>query len=326
MTNAYKAHNLLQRLYHYILQHTEAGIEAKEYLKKRGINDETIKNFNIGFCPMKKSLTSEFLTNKGFDSEELLNNNILEKSKSGKPYSLFKNRITFPIQDSAKQTIAFGGRTIDPNNKVKYLNSSESSIFKKENNLFGLNQSKSSIEIEGYAILFEGYFDVLKAHQNNIQNGLASVGTSRTHNQALLIKSITNNIVIAYDGDNAGRENSFRSASVLNKIGCNVHVAEIKGGQDPDEYISENGSVSFLSNIIKQSKNVKLSLLDYKKQEYNLNKDTDRYDYAEEILNSVLKGEQNNKEDTKAILKKLENEMDISFNTMQEEIKNHFNQ
>src|SRR5699024_4601742 len=183
MTNASKAHILLQRLYHYILQHTAAGIEAIEYLRKCGINDETVKNLNIGFCPMTQGLTSELPTNQGVDSEQLVNTNILETSESGKPYILFKNRITFPILDSAKQTIAFGGRTIDPNNKVKYLNSSESSIFKKENNLFGLNQAKSSIENEGYAILFEGYFDVLKAHQNNIQNGLASLGTSLTHNQ-----------------------------------------------------------------------------------------------------------------------------------------------
>ena len=323
---AYKAHNLLQKFYHYILQHTKSGEEAKNYLKKRGINDETIQTYKIGFCPMEQGLTYKFLKNKQFNYQELLNDNVLLESKEGKAYSLFRNRITFPIQDTTENTIAFGGRTVDPNNKVKYLNSSDSKIFKKEDNLFGFNQAKDAISEQGYAILFEGYFDVLKAYQNNIQNGLASLGTTLTHNQALKIKTLTDNIVIAYDGDNAGRENSFRSASVLDNIGCNVYVAQIEGEQDPDEYISDNGGNAFLSNIINKSRDVKLSLLDYKKQDYDLAKDTDRYDYSEEILNSILKGKQNNKEEIKSVLKKLENEMALSFATMREEILNHFNQ
>jgi len=322
ISKAYEAHDWLERFYHNVLLYTKPGQQALEYLKKRGINEETIETYKIGFSPFKSDVVLKFLKGKGYSYKELVNHNILRRLDNGKLSNLLRNRIVFPIQDYNNRTVAFGGRAIDNDNKVKYLNSEESMIFKKQDNLFGFNQAKEEIENQGYAVLLEGYFDVLTAHQHGLKNVIASLGTALTTNQALLIKSITKNVVIAYDGDEAGIENSFRSASVLDSIGCNVRIAQIQDEQDPDEYISAYGADTFVKEIITKAKDVKLTLIDYKKQDYNLTEATERYDYAEEILKGISKS---NKDDNERAFEKLEDVMGISFQIMQQEINNRIN-
>ena len=316
---AYEAHEWLERFYYHILFYSKEGKQAKEYLKSRGINDVTIQTFRIGFSPLKSDFTLEFLKRKGFKYTELVDANILRRLNSGKLSNILRNRIVFPIRDYQSRTVAFGGRSLDPNNKIKYINSEESAIFKKHKNLFGFNQARKEIERQDYGVLMEGYFDVLKAHQNGVKNAVASLGTALTINQALLLKSITENIVIAYDGDEAGAENSFRSAAVLDNVGCNVRIALIEGNQDPDEYISAYGGDAFVGEVINKAKDVNRTLIDYKKQNYDLSKATDRYDYAEEILKGISKSSKKNDEQA---FEKLEDVMGISFKIMQQEIIN----
>ena len=313
---ALEAHQWLSKFYHYILMHTKNGEKAKTYLEDRGINKETLKTFQIGFSPFDIEVTQSFLANKGFKVEQLVNDKVLRKDSNDNLSNLLNNRITFPILNDKKEIVAFGGRAINDNNKIKYLNSEDSEIFKKENNLFGIHQAKDETDNMGFIILLEGYFDVLNAHQNGVKNSIASLGTSLTKNQALFIKNITNNIVIAYDGDEAGMENSFRSASILDSMGCNVKIAHINNEQDPDEFITNHGGERFMKDIICKAEDVKMSLIDYKAQHYNLNESTERYDYAEEILKGVLKSNQHNEQ----VIKKIEDVMDISFSAMQEEI------
>lgn len=317
---AYEAHEWLERFYSHILFYSKEGKQAKEYLKSRGINDETIQTFRIGFSPLKSDVTFEFLKRKGFNYTELVDANILRRLNSGRLSNILRNRIVFPIRDYKGRTVAFGGRSLDPSNKIKYINSEESVIFKKHKNLFGFNQARKEMERQGYGVLMEGYFDVLKAHQNGVKNAVASLGTALTINQALLLKSITENIVIAYDGDEAGVENSFKSAAVLDNVGSNVRIALMEGDRDPDEYISVYGGDAFIGEIINKAKDVKLTLIDYKKQNYDLSKATDRYDYAEEVLNGIVKS---SNQDNREPFKKLEDVMDLSFRLMEEEIMTH---
>lgn len=317
---AYEAQEWLEKFYHHILLYTKQGKGAREYLKSRGINDHTIKTFRIGFSPLTSDVTFEFLKRKGFDYRNLVDSNILRRLNSGKLSNILRNRIVFPIRDFKDHTVAFGGRAIDQNNKIKYINSEESVIFKKHKNLFGFNLAREEIKNQSYTVLMEGYFDVLKAHQHGVKNVVASLGTALTTNQALLLKSLTENIIIAYDGDAAGFESSFRSAAVLDNVGCNVRIAYIEGEQDPDEYISTYGGDSFVSGVISKAKDVKLTLIDYKKQNYDLSKATDRYDYAEDVLNGVLKSSNDNNEET---FEKLEDVMGFSFRVMQQEIINY---
>lgn len=316
---AYEAHDWLERFYYYVLCYSKEAREAKDYLKSRGIDDETIQTFRIGFSPLKSDVTFEFLKSKGFDNSELVETNIL-RLNNGKFSNILRNRIVFPIKDYKDRTIAFGGRAINPNNKIKYINSEESAIFKKRKNLFGFNQAKKEIGNQDYAVLMEGYFDVLKAHQHDVKNVVASLGTALTTNQALLLKSITENIIIAYDGDESGLENSFRSAAVLDNVGCNVRIAQIEGEQDPDEYISTYGGIAFLNEVINKAKDVKMTLIDYKKQDYDLSKATDRYDYAEDVLDGIVRS---SNQDNVETFKKLEDVMGLSLRVMQEEIISH---
>src|SRR5690625_187114 len=316
----YEAHEWLEKFYHHILLYSKGGEHAKEYLNNRGIHESTIKKFRIGFSLLKSDVTFQFLKNKGFNYSTLAENKVLRRLNNGKLSNMLRNRIVFPIRDYQNRTVALGGRSIDKDNKVKYINSEESIIFKKQDNLFGFPQAMEDIESLSYAIVLEGYFDVLKAYQNGVKNVVASLGTALTTNQALLLKNITDNIVIAYDGDGAGMDNSFRSASILDSIGCHVRIAHLEEEQDPDEYISAYGCDTFMSEIISKANNVKLSLVDYKKQNYDLTHATDRFDYAEEVLKGVFKGY---KKGDEQVLKKLEEILDVSFSSIQQEIAKH---
>lgn len=316
----YKAHDWLKRLYHYFL-FTKEGREAKKYLISRGIKEETIKTFKIGYAPKKSSFILKFLKAKGFSYNQLVSDNILRRSSNGKLSNIFRNRIVFPIQDYTGRTVAFGGRLINQTNTnmPKYINSPESTVFKKKDNLFGFDLAKEEIDNHGYAVLLEGYFDVIKAHQEGIKNVVASLGTALTINQALLLKSLTNNVVIAYDGDESGMENSFRAATVLDSVGCNVRIAHTNN-QDPDEFISQHGGKKYVDEVIKKSQDVKLTLIDYKKQNYNLKDAIERYEYTEKILNVISKGTE---DEEYKVLNRLEKVLGISFETVEKVLVNN---
>src|SRR5699024_3255189 len=149
-------------------------------------------------------------------------------------------RLVFPIHNHDGEVIAFGGRAISHNSHVKYINSPNSKIYRKDDNLYGFHLAKEDIKDKGFAVLVEGYFDVITSHQHGLENTIAPLGTALTVNQALLLKSVTKNVVIAFDDDEAGIQASYRSASILKDIGCNVRIANLSG-LDPDDYIKNKG-------------------------------------------------------------------------------------
>ncbi len=266
---------------------TKAKNKGYDYMKKRGIDDAILKKFGIGYADEQWDSLFKYLSSKGFDPSDMVQIGLVKK-KDNRYYDKFRNRVMFPIINTSGKVIGFGGRAIGDDNP-KYLNSDESAIFLKKNNLYGLNLSKQEIGKDDYIILVEGYMDVIGLYQGGIHNVAASLGTALTENQAKLIKRYTKQVVLSYDADNAGRNAALRGIDVLTKEDCKVKVLHVTDGKDPDEFIKKQGKNKFLELISKA-----LPAIDYKlysvKGNLNLNKDTDKIEYirrASEVLKSL---------------------------------------
>lgn len=213
------------------------------YMINRGIDHETLNKFGIGYADDEWDSLYKHLTGMGFEKEKLLELGLISRSK-GKCYDKFRNRVMFPIINTGGKIIGFGGRIIGDGNP-KYLNSQESSVFLKKNNLYGLNITRQEISKEKQAVLVEGYMDVVSLYQSGIRNVSASLGTALTENQAKLLKRYTNNIVLSYDSDQAGINAALRGLDILHKEGCKVKVLNVTDGKDPDEFVKKNGRLAF---------------------------------------------------------------------------------
>lgn len=308
MRIAIEAHDWLQKFYNHILlfSNLPEAEEALKHLKSRGISENTIREFNLGISPRQSSTTITFLKQKSFSVNDMISKKVLRRYRSGNITDPMRGRLLFPILDYQDRTVAFGGRALDKNNKIKYLNSPDTEVFTKGDNLYGLSQARSSIEEKNFLILFEGYFDVLQAYENGIKNSVSSLGTALTLNQGLLIKHTTSNVVIAFDGDEAGRENAFRSAEILKRVGCNAKIAEIPDDLDPDDYIQKYGRKRFLKEIICPSKKYLDSLIDYHLSKYNLSNPIDCFVSLEKLLDKVPTNQ------TNELLKRIANKLNIT--------------
>src|SRR5699024_1265184 len=284
----YDAHKWLTMYYSYLLMYTKEGEKAHAYLKERGISDETIKTFQLGYASKDSSIMMTVLKNKGFTEEDILNRKIISVSQRGNYFDPFYDRIIFPINDFDSRVSGFGGRSMDKNNKIKYLNSPETRIFKKQDNLYGFHQAKEFVKEDGYLVLFEGYFDVLQSHQNGLKNCVACLGTALTPEQALLIKSITKNVVIVLDNDAAGINASFRSASVLEEVGVNALVGTLQSGLDPDEWFKKyQDKERFVNEVIKTAINRKDFLINQKVNSIDINNSNERFSILNELLSNL---------------------------------------
>ncbi|WP_037372118.1 DNA primase [Anaerovorax odorimutans] len=241
---------------------------AYSYMKKRGLSDEILVKFGIGYADSKWDSLYKYFINKGIKAELLLELGLISYSK-GKYFDKYRDRVMFPIINTRGKVIGFGGRAIG-DSIPKYLNSPESPIFYKKNNLYGLNLTRQEISKEKFAVLVEGYMDVISLYQNGIRNVSASLGTALTDNQAIMLKRYTDNIVLSYDSDDAGQAATLRGLDILHKTGCKVKALNISDGKDPDEFIKKNGKDEYLKLIQKA-----LSFVDYKisilKNKYDIN-------------------------------------------------------
>lgn len=235
---------------------SEKGKEAGLYLKKRGVSQEIIKKFGIGFSPTDWESLYRHLKDKGFDDRIILQSGLVLPGKKGGYYDRFRGRIMFPIFDVRGNVVGFGGRVTD-STLPKYINSPETAVYNKGRTLYGLNFAKNAGE--NALIIVEGYMDVISLHQYGIINSVASLGTALTESQGRLIKKYAEEIFICYDADSAGQSATLRGLELLNDIGCNVKVLIIPDGKDPDEFIRRNGGKAFRELIEKS-----VSLLDYK--------------------------------------------------------------
>ncbi|MDO4639901.1 MAG: DNA primase [Leptotrichia hongkongensis] len=231
--------------------------EALEYMKERDFSIEEIRKFGIGFANSSRDELFQHLLKKEFPEEKIIELGLVKRNENGEIYDSFRNRVIFPIYNINSQIVGFGGRIIEKNtNLPKYLNSPDSPIFKKGNELFGIKHQGENIRKKGFAMLMEGYLDVLTAQKNGFENAVASLGTALTEEQAQLLKKYTDKILISYDNDEAGKNAIIKAGYILKKYDFDVKCLVIDGNEkDPDEFLRKNGKKAFIE-VVKKSEEI----------------------------------------------------------------------
>lgn len=228
------------------------GRAGMEYLvNQRGLSLATIRHFGLGFAPDSFTMLTDHLKRLGYADYEMSTAFLSGISqKTGKPYDYFRNRVIFPIISTSGDIIAFGGRVMD-DSKPKYLNTSDTPVFKKSRNLFALNYAKKSCEEQ--LVLCEGYMDVIALHAAGFTNAVATLGTAITPEHARLMTRYTKSVVISYDSDAAGQTAANKAFAQLGAVGLEARVLQMSGAKDPDEYIKRFGSERF-AELLKATK------------------------------------------------------------------------
>mgnify|MGYP001323695672 CR=1 FL=1 len=276
------------------------GIVARQYLKSRGVNDVTQETFNIGFSPKERDNLKIHLLKIGFDEELILLAGIIRKWEDGNTSDFFRQRLIFPIHNPKSQIIGFGGRSLT-NNPPKYINTPATPIFDKRSNLYALNFSQDTIRSQNSVTIVEGYMDALTAHQFGFRNVVASMGTALTEQQVLKIRSMTNDIILALDPDNAGQEATLRSLESSWKIigdqraspsslfqqrhSLKLKIAVLANGMDPDELI-RNNPVDW-ETTVEQAKPYIAFIIDALKSRFDLNS-SDGKTQALEVMRPII--------------------------------------
>ncbi len=238
---------------------SDRGEKAFEYLKKRGIDTEVLSEFRIGYAPREWESFRRYCESKKIPADLMKKAGLTIPSEKGKgDYDRFRNRILFPIFNERGHIVAFGGRVMD-DSLPKYINSPETLIYTKSNVLYGLNFAKKSIREKGYAVLVEGYMDVIIPFQHGVTNVVATSGTALTPGQATMLRKYTDTSVMVFDADQAGEAASLRGLDVLVAHGMNVKIAALPKGEDPDSFVRKSGKEKF-EDIVDKAK----GLFDYK--------------------------------------------------------------
>lgn len=282
-------HEQTAELYNHFLMNTDYGQHALDYLHKRGLTDDTIKFYKLGFAPSNRIL-SAFLKNKGFDYQSMRKSGLFLESDDGELRDRFFNRIMYPIKNEVGSIVGFSGRVLDKNeSQAKYLNSPETEIFNKRKILFNFSDAKNAIRKEKTVILFEGFMDVISAYQSGVENGIASMGTSLTREQVHTINRITKKLYVCYDGDAPGQNAINRALSLLGNTKLELGVIQMPKGVDPDEYRKQNGEEKF-AEYMKSALESPLSFkMRYLKLNRNLDNENDQLTYINDVLKEIAK-------------------------------------
>ncbi len=238
------------RLYGIDILGSQYGLTVRQYLARRGIEQKTIDQFSIGLAPMEWSSFFKHLHSKGFSEGSIESSGICAKNEMGEFYDRFRGRLLFPIQNSLGKTIGFGGRLLEKySKKAKYINSPQTTLYDKSFVLYGLFQARQAIRSKTKAILCEGYMDVLALHQNGFFNAVASCGTALTEEQVDVLSKYTKHIIIAYDGDSAGKTATAKAIEVILPKGLAVSVIQLTNKEDPDSFLKRYGLDAFEKHI-----------------------------------------------------------------------------
>ena len=227
--------------YQYNLRNSESGEQAITYLHERGLTDQTIAHFKIGLAPTHGDTLYNILKNKGYAVSDMIALGLVKQGDDGAYFDLFANRIIFPVTNLRSHVVGFSGRALTKKDPVKYINSPESRIFKKGELIYHLYEGLPEIRKAKQAVLYEGFFDVIASYQAGIKNGVATMGTALTNAQARMLKQITPQVVIAYDGDEAGQKAIQAAIPILSNVSLKLGVVTIPDGMDPDEFIQNYG-------------------------------------------------------------------------------------
>ena len=273
-------HKEAARFFHSQL-YAPIGAEALNYALGRGMSKSILTTFGVGFAPDTWDSLVKAMRAKGYTDEELRDSGLVTVSqKNGNLFDRFRGRLMFPIIDVRGNVIGFGGRIIkNDKDAAKYLNSPETLIFNKRKNLFGLNLAKKTKQ--EFLILVEGNIDVVALHQYGFDNAVASLGTSLTEEQATLLTRYTEQIVLIYDGDEAGQRATRRAIPILEKAGIQVKVLQIRDAKDPDEFLKKFGADRFKLLLEESSNRVEYQLNAIRKK-YDIREDDQRVKYLQE--------------------------------------------
>lgn len=291
--------------------------EALDYFLKRGLSISTITRFGLGYAPNDWRELINHLKAKGFTEHELVLANLARRSdKNGRAnyYDNFRNRVMFPIIDLRGNVIAFGGRVLD-DSKPKYINTSDTLVYKKSNGVFALNFAKNANDNK--LILVEGYMDVIALHQAGFTNAIACLGTAFTSEQANLLSRYADEIIICYDNDEAGRTATQRALGVLGKTGLKLRVVRMEGGKDADEIIRKHGKERFADLLKEASNKTEYRLLE-ERNKYNIATDDGKLRFlmaASQVLASCGSIEQ------EIYATRLSNELGVSAESIKAQIK-----
>lgn len=224
------------------LHNSKKGQAALKYIKSRGISDQMIKQFQIGYAPEGKQETYKFLLSKNISSENIVAGGLatIKDTTGNQIYDRFRGRLIFPIKDHLNRIVAFAGRALKDDQQPKYLNSPESSIYLKRKLLYGYPEAKPHIKRLNFTIVVEGYLDVIASHQAGIHNIVATSGTAMTAQQLTLIKRLHKNIIFSFDTDQAGIDATKRAIEVGEQLQMNIRVASVSSGKDPADLIQHN--------------------------------------------------------------------------------------
>jgi len=304
----YQMYDLANRFYQNNIQ-SGIGIKAKEYLKTRGLDEKIIKEFEIGLSTASTKQLTTLLEKKGYTINEL---NQLGLSIGDK--DIYQMRIMFPLYDTTGKCIAFSGRRYLTDEGSKYVNTKETKIFIKGNNLYNYHRAREVVRLKKYVIVMEGFMDVIRAATIDVKNVVALMGTAMTKEQIGLIKRLSPNVILCLDADDAGRHATEVNGDVLQKEGLNVKVIELTNGDDPDTYILNHGKESF-EHLIDNA----ITYQDFKiknlKNGKNLNSDEEKSEYIHDVLRETSKI--NDEIRREIILKKLAIEFNLSYNTLE---------
>lgn len=255
--------------------YSAGGKQGLDYYHKRGLSDNVIKKFGLGFAPDSWDSLYKHLKSKGFADEDLLLANVIGRSKTGKVYDFFRKRTMFPVMDVRGNVIAFSGRRLlDSDSDRKYINSSDTPVYKKTYNVYGLNFAKDFCGEE--IIIVEGNMDVIALFRMGFKNAIAPLGTAFTEEQAKLISRYTDSVVLMLDSDGAGQKATDRAIGILEKFGLKIKVAGIPNGKDPDEFVKiyKDEAPARMKQILENA----LSVVDYRLKKASDNLDTEQSD------------------------------------------------
>ena len=258
--------NKLAAKYFYAQLKTEHAKHAHTYLTRRGLSEETITAFGLGYSNKYSDDLYKYLKTKGYSDELLVKAGLISASEKG-VYDKFWNRVMFPIMDANNRVIGFGGRVMGEG-EPKYLNSPETEIFDKSRNLYGLNRARTSRK--SYFLICEGYMDVIALHQAGFTNAVASLGTAFTPGHAALIKRYVNEVYLTFDSDGAGTKAALRALPILKEAGITAKIIRMDPYKDPDEFIKNLGAEAFEERINK-ARNGFLFSLEVLERDYDMN-------------------------------------------------------
>jgi len=312
----YEMHRELANYYYRYLMKTP---QALKYLSDRGLTAKTIKQYGLGYSPNHWDFALRYLSEKNFTEAEMLKAGLISKNDRGNRYDRFRNRIMFPIVNVRNQVIAFGGRQFLEDHGPKYLNSPETPIFSKSYELFNLNLAKKQLS-QRKILLVEGYMDVISLYQHGVFYACAALGTAFTSYHAKLLKRYADEVILCFDGDEAGQNATLKAINILKNTVLDVRVLTLPLEDDPDTYIRKHGKEKFEEEANK-AKAVVDYLLNQKKAQYQLDHSNDKIKYVNEGI-QILR-ELSDPVQIDYYINRISKETDISKQIIGNQIYNH---